>query len=120
MRTERDRVQVLGLVDKLHEASSIARTGAADLAAAKTRTLTLVDNAQRAGFVVSEDLSVRDPLTVHSKPLQLIRGMQAHAFAADIRAQSTILAATDQRVASRLGGITAAFTNFTFPEAPPI
>jgi hypothetical protein len=118
MRTERDRVQVLRLVERLHDASSIARTGAADLAAAKTRTLTSIDHAQRAGFVVSEDLSVRDTLTVHSKPLQLIRDMQAQVFGADIRARSTILAATDQAVASRLSTVAAGFTGFEFRESP--
>lgn len=118
-RSERDRVQVLGLVDRLHEASSIARSGAAELTATKTRALGSVGNAQRAGFAVSEDLSVRDTLTVHSKPLRLIRDLQAQVFAADIRAQSTILAATDQSVASKLTSIQAGFTNFTFPEAPP-
>jgi hypothetical protein len=118
-RSERDRQQVLGLAERLQEASSVARTGAADLAAAKSRALAFVENAQRAGFVVSEDLSVRDPLTVYSKPMRLIRDMQAQVLASDIRTQSTILAATDQTVASRLSTITAGFTRFTFPEAPP-
>ncbi len=118
-RTERDRGQVLGLVDRLHEASSIARTGAADLAATKSRALASVDNALRAGFAVSEDLSVRDTLTVHSKPLRLIRDLQARVFAADIRAQSTMLAATDQSVASKLTTIQTGFTEFNFREAPP-
>ena len=117
-RTERDRGQVLGLVDRLHEASSIARAGAGDLAATKSRALASVANAQRAGFAVSEDLSVRDSLTVHSKPLRLIRDLQAQVFAADIRAQSTVLAATDQLVASRLTSVRAGFTNFSFRESP--
>jgi hypothetical protein len=60
-RSERDRIQVLGLVDRLHDASSIARSGAVELTAAKTRALASVENARRAGFIVSEDLSVRDP-----------------------------------------------------------
>jgi hypothetical protein len=116
MRTDRDRIQVLGLVDRLQEASSIARSGAADLAAAKSGLLATVDSAQRAGFVVSEDLSVRDTLAAPSKPLRLIRHMQAQVFAADLRTESTILAATDQSVASRLSTITAGFTGFEFRE----
>jgi hypothetical protein len=117
-RSERDRLQVLGLVDRLHDASSIARSGAVELTAAKTRALASVGNARRAGFIVSEDLSVRDPLTVPSKPLRLIRDVQAQAFAADIRAQSTILAATDQSVASKLSTVAAGFTGFEFRESP--
>jgi hypothetical protein len=113
-RTERDRVQVLGLADRLSDASSIARSGAAELTAAKTRALASVDNAQRAGFTVSEDLSVRDTLTVPSPPLRLVRDVQAQASAADIWAQSTILAATDQSVASRLTAIQAGFSEFSF------
>jgi hypothetical protein len=118
-RSERDRLRVLGLVDRLHEASTIARAGAADLAVARTRALASVDNAQRTGFAVSEDLSVRDTLTVHSQPMRLIRDMQAQVLASDIRTQSTILAATDQTVASKLSTISASLTGFTFPEAPP-
>jgi hypothetical protein len=119
-RSERDRVQVLGLVERLHDAASIARSGAAELTAAKTRALASVDNAQRAGFTVSEDLSVRGTLTVPSKPLRLVRDVQAQAFAADIRAQSTILAATDQSVASKLTAIQTGFSEFSFREAPPL
>ncbi len=88
------------------------------MAAAKSRTMASIDNAQRAGFVVSEDLSVRDPLTVHSRPMRLIRDTQGQAFAADIRAQSTILAATDQSVTSKLDTIRAGFTGFEFRESP--
>jgi hypothetical protein len=119
-RSERDRVQVLGLVDRLHDASSIARTGAADLAAAKSRALASVDTARHAGFTVSEDLSVRDTLSVPSKPMRLVRDLQAQVFAVDIRAQSTILAATDQSVASRLTAIQTGFSEFSFREAPPL
>jgi hypothetical protein len=117
-RSERDRVQVLGLVDRLHDASSVARSGAAELTAAKTRALASVDNAQRAGFTVSDDLSVRDTLSVPSKPMRLMRDLQAQVFAADIRAQATILAATDQFVASKLTAIQAGFSEFSFREAP--
>jgi hypothetical protein len=119
-RSERDRIQVLGLVDRLHEASSVARSGAAELAAARSRTLASVDEARRSGFAVSEDLSVRDTLSVASKPTRLVRDLQAQVFAADIRAQSTTLAATDQSVASRLTGFTTEFSNFGFPQAPPL
>jgi hypothetical protein len=119
-RSERDRVHVLGLVDRLHDASSIARSGAAELTAAKSRALASVDNAQRSGFAVSEDLSARDTLTVYSKPIRLIRDVQAQAFAANIRAQSAILAATDQSVASRLTAIQTGFSEFSFREAPPL
>jgi hypothetical protein len=118
MRSDRDRVQVLGLVDRLHKASSVARSGAADLVAAKSRALAVVADAQRAGFAVSEDLSVRDTLPTLSKPMRLVRDLQSQAIAADLRTQSTVLAATDQSVASKLGTITAQLTGFDFRESP--
>ncbi len=62
---------------------------------------------------------MRDTLSVPSKPMRLMRDVQAQVVAADIRAQSTILAATDQSITSNLSTITAGFTGFTFPEAPP-
>src|SRR6185436_18313590 len=83
-QTDQDRLQVLGLVDRLGEASRIARTGAADLSVAKSRALASVDSARRAGFAVSEDLSVRNTVTVPSQPLRLVRDLQAQVFAADI------------------------------------
>ena len=55
---------------------------------------------------------MRDTLAVPSKPLRLVRDVRAQAFAADIRAQSTILAATDLSVASKLSTITAGFTGY--------
>jgi hypothetical protein len=42
--------------------------------------------------------------------MRLMRDLQAQVFAADIRAQSTILAATDQSVASKLSTVSAGFT----------
>lgn len=118
-RIDRDRLQVLGLADRLHEASRIAQTGAADLSTAKSSALAAVDRARRAGFSVSEDLSVGDTVTVPTRQLRLVRDLQAQVFAADIRAQSTMLAATDQSVASRLTAIQTGFSQFSFPAAPP-
>jgi hypothetical protein len=50
--------------------------------------------------------------------MRLIRDAQARAFAANIRAQSTILAATDQTVTSKLNTIGASLTGFEFRESP--
>jgi hypothetical protein len=50
--------------------------------------------------------------------MRLMRDLQARAFAADVRAQSTILAATDQSIASKLSTITAGFRGFEFRESP--
>jgi hypothetical protein len=117
-RTDRDRVHVGGLAERLRAAAAVAKTGAADLAAAKWRALAFIDTARQSGFVVSEDLSVRDGLTAPSKQLRLVRDLQAQVFTADIRAQSTTLAATDQSVASKLNTFAAGFGNVDFPETP--
>jgi hypothetical protein len=117
-RTDRDRVHVVGLAERLNTAATVASTGAADLAAAKSNALTSVENAQRAGYVVAEDLSVRDSMAAQSKPIKLIRDLQAKVFAADIKAQSLQLAATDQAVASRLNAFTAGFGTVDFPQSP--
>lgn len=67
-RTDRDRVKVMGLADRLNTAAAIADRGADDLLAAKRQAMTSISNATGAGFRVSEDLSIRDTLAVASKP----------------------------------------------------
>lgn len=106
-RTDRDRICVAGLAERLNSAAAVARTGAAEISAAKSSAIASVENAHRAGFVVAEDRSVRDSLAVQSKPIRLIRDLQAKVFAADLKAQSLQLAAADQAVASKLNAFTA-------------
>ncbi|MEH3140081.1 MAG: hypothetical protein PGN37_07810 [Mycobacterium kyogaense] len=118
LRTDRDRVQVAGLADRLTTAAAVADRGADDLLAAKRQAMTSIGNATWAGFHVSEDLSVRDTLTTASKPQRLIRDLRAQVFAAEIRAGSLHLAAIDQTVASKLNTFTAGFGQLPFPQGP--
>ncbi|MGA5544496.1 hypothetical protein ACPCIR_21785 [Mycobacterium sp. NPDC051198] len=80
--------------------------------------MTAVANARQIGFVVAEDLSVRDGLEVKSKPMRLLRDLQAKVVATDIKTHSLQLAATDQAVASRLNAFSAGFGTFNFPRSP--
>lgn len=118
LRTDRDRVQVAGLADRLATAAAVADRGADDLLAAKRQAMTSIGNATWAGFHVSEDLSVRDTVTTASKPQRLIRDLQARVFAAEIKAGSLHLAATDQAVASKLNTFAAGFGRLPFPQGP--
>ncbi|MDZ4232442.1 MAG: hypothetical protein U1C73_01465 [Dietzia sp.] len=106
------------MAERLKSAAAVARTGAAEISAAKSSAIASVENAHRSGFVVAEDLSVRDSLSVQSKPIRLIRDLQAKVFAADLKAQSLQLAAADQAVASKLNALNAGFGTVAFPLSP--
>jgi len=118
LRTDRDRVQVAGFADRLITAAAVAIREADDLLAAKRQAMTSIGNATSAGFRVSEDLSVRDTLTTASEPQRLIRDLQAQVFAAELKAGSMHLAATDQKVASKLNTFAAGFGQLPFPQGP--
>jgi hypothetical protein len=68
---------VLGLVDALHRAAGVARTGATEIKVAQTRVLSTVQTAGRAGFDIDDDLSVWDsfpeapPLPTEPPPPQI-------------------------------------------------
>ncbi|GAS90245.1 putative uncharacterized protein [Mycolicibacterium brisbanense] len=118
MRSDRDRTHVFGLADRLTVAAAIAETGANDLYSAKSKALLAVASAQQAGFVVGEDLSVRDGLRAQSKPLMTVRQLQSQIIWANIQAHSLQLVATDQAVANRLQTFIAGFGNTQFPQSP--
>ena len=57
-RVGRDRHEVLGAVETLHGAASVARNGAEEIHTARQLALDAVNEAEAAGFTVGEDLSV--------------------------------------------------------------
>lgn len=59
-RTRSDRLKVSGLDDQLQHAAKVARMGASDLYAARSRLRYAVEDARGAGFLVGEDLSLTD------------------------------------------------------------
>ena len=58
-----DLVQVRGVAQTLHDAASVARRGADQLGYARRSALNAVSDAEDAGFVVGDDLSVASPRT---------------------------------------------------------
>ena len=55
LRVGSDRLTVLGAVDALHDAASVARSGASDIQAARQVVIAAVREAQAAGFTVGAD-----------------------------------------------------------------
>lgn len=117
-RTRADNVKVGGLVDQLHEAATIARAGASELYAARSRVRYAVQDAQDAGFNVGQDLSVADRSTGGSPAARAVRQAQARAFAGDIRQRALQLAGLDQQIASRVTTAMAGVGNI-FPADDP-
>jgi hypothetical protein len=115
--THSDMLTTSAVADQLQAAAKVARSGASDLYAARSRMQYAVDDARTAGFNVSEDLSVTDRSGGGSPAQRVARQAQAETFAGDIRERAAQLIALDQQVA---GKITAAVVGIrdTFPQDP--
>lgn len=107
-----DLVKVRGLADVLHECSAIARRGAALLYSAKLSVLDAVEEADNAGYVVGEDLSVTPPRG------GLAAQGQAEMYAARIQQRAAQLAVHDKEIAARITSSTAPLRAVTFSETP--
>jgi hypothetical protein len=103
--------------DQLQTAAKVARSGASDLYAARSRLQYALEDAHAAGFDVDEEGSVFDHSTGGSAAQRAARQAQAEALAANIRQRAGQLVAADQQVA---GKVTAAIAGIrdTFPQSP--
>jgi hypothetical protein len=117
--THADMTTTSAVADQLHEAATVARSGASDLYAARSRMGFAVDDAGTAGFDVGEDLSVTDRSGGRSPAQRAARQAQAQTLAGDIRQRAAQVVGLDQQVA---GKITAAVAGIrgTFPQDPAL
>lgn len=115
--THADMLNTSAVADQLQGAAKVARSGASDLSAARSRVRYVVEDALRAGFEVREDMSVTDRSTGGSIAQRAARQAQAQAYAGDIRQRAAQVVALDEQVA---GKVTAAIAGIrdTFPQAP--
>ncbi|WP_205877135.1 hypothetical protein [Mycobacterium camsae] len=115
--THSDMLTTSAAADQLHEAAKVARSGASDLYAARSRVRYAVEDARTAGFDVGEDLSVTDRSRSESTAQRLARQDQVQAFAGEIRQRAAQLVGVDQRVA---GNVTASVAGIrhVFPPIP--
>ncbi|MEE6178536.1 hypothetical protein [Mycobacterium sp. 050134] len=102
------------VADQLQAAARVARSGASDIYAARSRLRYAVADAHSAGFEVGEGLSVTDRTISGSSAQGAARQAEARALAGNIRQRAAQLAGLDQQVA---GNITAAVAGIrdTFP-----
>jgi hypothetical protein len=122
LRAGSDRRTVLGAVDALRDAASVARSGASEIQAATQLVPEAVNAAEAAGFTVREDLSVTDRQTGGPPALQAARQAQAEGLTATIRSRAALLAAVEERVAIRITSATASLRGTRFapnPVVPP-
>ena len=98
LRIGSDGLTVLGAVDALHDAASVARSGASDIQAARQVVIAAVREAQAAGFTVGADLSVTSRYTGGPPALEAARRAQAEGLAATIRSRAAVLAAVEEQV----------------------
>jgi hypothetical protein len=117
-RTYADRTKVIGLTDQLYEAATVARTGASDLEATKSRVRYAVEDARAAGFDVKEDRSVTDRSFGGPAARRAVRRTQAETFAGDIHQRAVQLVGLDQQVGDKITTALGGIRDITFPEAP--
>ncbi|ETB28637.1 hypothetical protein [Mycobacterium avium] len=115
--THDDVGKTSGVADQLRAAAGVARSGACELVAARSRVRYAVEDAMRSGFDVYEDMSVADRSTGGSAAQRAARQAQAQAVAGDIRRRAAELVALDQQVAGRVTAATAGIRD-TFPQTP--
>lgn len=97
-RAESDLAGAAAAADALRGLASVAHGGATDLVALRRSALDAIAEATDAGFVVDEDLSVRDT----TDSAALARQSQAEAFAQDIARKADALLVRDADVAAGL------------------
>lgn len=121
--THADLQTTSAAVDQLQAAARVARSGAADLYAARSQVRYAVEDARTAGFDVGEDLSVTDRRAGGSAAQRAARQAQAQAFAGDVRQRAAHLVGLDAQVASRvtaaIAGIAGTFPQIPAPAIPP-
>lgn len=121
--THADMMTTSAVDDQLHEAAKVARSGASDLYAARSRLRYAVEDARTAGFDVGEDLSFADRSSGGSPAQRAVRQAQAQAFADDIGQRATQLVSLDQHVAGKVAAATAGirhtFAHNPTPNIPP-
>lgn len=114
--TQADMMTVSDVADQLQGAAKVARGGASDLYAARSRVRYAVEDANAAGFDVAEDMSVIDRSAGGSAAQRAARQAQAEALAADIRQRAAQLVAMDQQVAGKITAAVAGIRD-TFPQS---
>jgi hypothetical protein len=112
-----DMLTTSAVADQLQAAAKVARGGASDLYAARSRLRYAVEDAHTAGFDVREDMSVTDRSSGGSPAQRATRQAQAQAFAGDIRQRAAQLVGLDQQVAAKVTAATAGIRD-TFPQDP--
>jgi hypothetical protein len=116
--THADMMTTSAVVDQLQSAASVSRSGASDLAAARSQMRYAVEDARSAGFEVGEDLSVTDRMSGGSAAQRIARQAAAQAFAGKIGGRAAQLVSLDAQVAGRITAAMAGVGN-TFPQTPP-
>lgn len=115
--THSDMIAASAAADQLQTAAKVARSGASDLFAARSRLQYALEDAHGAGFEVDEEGSVSDRSTGGSAAQRAARQAEAEALAANIRQQAGQLVAVDQQVAGKVTAAVAGIRN-TFPPTP--
>ncbi len=125
-RADADRTQVNRVADRLRAAAAVARSGAADLGAARQRVLSAVGATRAAGFEVLDELAVTYLDDGSSATTSAARRALAESLARDIWQRAADLAATDRDVAQRITVSSSEIHGLSFgpgldgpKEAPP-
>jgi len=114
--THSDMMAVSAAADQLQTAAKVARSGASNLLAARSRLQYALEDAHEAGFEVDEEGSVFDRSTGGSSAQRAARQAEAEVLAANIRQRAGQLVAVDQQAAEEVTAALAGVRD-TFPQS---
>ena len=115
--THSDMIATSAAADQLQKAAKVARSGASDLFAARSRLQYALEDAHAAGFDVDEEGSVFDRSSGGSAAQRAARQAEAENLAANIRQRAGQLVAVDQQIAGKVTAAVAGIRD-TFPPSP--
>jgi hypothetical protein len=116
-RVTADKAHVTNKAEQLREAASVARQGASDISAAQRKIMYAVEDAQKRGFKVDEDLSVFDTRNCPSVSQRAARRAQAQALAAEISQRAGELSVLDNEVATNITAVAGDVDKMPFASA---
>lgn len=116
--THADLTTTSAVVDQLQTAASVARSGASDLYAARSRVRYAVEDALAAGFEVYQDLWVTDRRAGGSGAQRAARAAEAQALAGDIRQRAARLVTLDAQVARKVTAAVSGIRDTFVPISP--
>lgn len=96
-----------GMTGRFESTTDAKWSGAADIASARQRVLSVVARASEAGLGFTDDLTIAYPHAAFPRNTELTLAAQARASASDIQTRAAALATLDEQIAVKINNAMA-------------